>query len=52
MEAWFTGWIEAACEQAPYLAVGPYAKRRLAEAVAGSLSVTVHHQDLLVCGEG
>jgi hypothetical protein len=48
--AWFTGWLAAACEQRPELrAHAPsYAKRRLAEASAGHLSVTVHHQDLLV----
>ncbi len=47
---WFTGWLAAACEQRPDLgAVAPsYARRRLAEAAAGRLSVTVHHQDLLV----
>lgn len=46
---WFTGWLAAACEQRPELgAVAlPYARRRLAEAAAGQLSVTVHHQDLL-----
>jgi trans-aconitate methyltransferase len=46
---WFTGWLSAACEQRPELhaeALG-YARRRLAEAAAGRLSVTVHHQDLL-----
>jgi hypothetical protein len=48
--AWFTGWLAAACEQCPELrAHAPsYASRRLAEAAAGHLSVTVHHQDLLV----
>lgn len=48
--AWFTGWLAAACEQRPELrALAPsYAKRRLAEASTGHLSVTVHHQDLLV----
>jgi hypothetical protein len=46
---WFTGWLAAACEQAPGLAAEahPYAARRLAEARAGQLSVTVHHRDLL-----
>jgi len=46
---WFTGWLSAACEQQPELraeAAG-YARRRLAEAAEGRLSVTVHHQDLL-----
>lgn len=49
MAEWFTGWLGAACEQRPELAapaVG-YARRRLAEAAAGALLVTVHHQDLL-----
>ena len=47
---WFTGWLAAACEQAPGLVAGagPYAQRRLAEAAAGALRVTVHHQDLFV----
>jgi SAM-dependent methyltransferase len=47
--AWFTGWIAAACEQRPSLgeATEAYARWRLAEAAAGSLSVTVHHWDLL-----
>lgn len=46
---WLTGWVEAAGEQAPELAeIGrQYARRRLAEAVAGSASITVDHQDLL-----
>jgi SAM-dependent methyltransferase len=46
---WFTGWVDAACEQRPELAApaASYARRRLTEAMAGQLSVTVHHQDLL-----
>lgn len=46
---WFEGWLTAACEQQPELsAVAPsYAQRRLGEASAGGLSVTVHHRDLL-----
>src|SRR3954453_7048412 len=47
---WFTGWLDAACEQRPELrrpAVA-YARRRLTEASAGELSLTVYHQDLLV----
>ena len=46
---WFTGWVGAACEQRPELAApaASYARRRLAEAGAGRLRVTVHHQDLL-----
>src|SRR3984893_368206 len=48
--AWFTGWLAGACEQRPELrAHAPsYARRRLAQAAAGHVSVTVHHQDLLV----
>ena len=47
--AWFTGWLGAACEQDPALSekAGPYAARRLAQAAAGQLWVTVHHEDLL-----
>lgn len=47
---WFTGWLAAAREQEPRLSAAsrPYARRRLAEAAHGRLSVTVHHQDLLV----
>src|SRR3954447_16265947 len=46
---WFTGWLGAACEQRPELAppAVAYAPRRLAEAAAGELSVTVYHQDVL-----
>jgi hypothetical protein len=44
---WFTGWVDAAYEQQPGLADRSYVRRRLAEAVAGRLAVTVHHQDLL-----
>ena len=47
---WLAGWIGAACEQTPDLVVeaGPYARRRLAEARAGELGVTVGHADVLV----
>jgi hypothetical protein len=47
---WFTGWIRAACEQSADLAdaAGSYTSRRLAEARAGELRVTVGHADLLV----
>jgi hypothetical protein len=46
---WFTGWVGAACEQRPELAaeVAAYVRRRLAEATAGRLGVTVHHHDML-----
>jgi hypothetical protein len=47
---WFTGWIRAACEQEVELAAEaePYARRRLTQAAAGELAVTVDHADLLV----
>jgi hypothetical protein len=47
---WFTGWIGAACEQEVELAsvAGSYARRRLAQARAGQLAVTLGHADLLV----
>ena len=46
---WFSGWVGAACEQRPELAVAvePYARRRLCDAAAGRLGVTVDHVDLL-----
>jgi SAM-dependent methyltransferase len=47
---WFIGWIGAACEQQVELVAeaDAYARRRLAEASAGQLAVTVDHADLLV----
>lgn len=47
---WFAGWVRAAGEQSLDLAsaTGRYARRRLAEARAGELAVTVQHADLLV----
>jgi hypothetical protein len=47
---WFGGWVAAACEQEPALAAeaGAYRDRRLAQAAAGELEVTVDHADLLV----
>jgi hypothetical protein len=47
---WFAGWVGAACEQEVELAAEaePYARRRLAQAAAGELTVTVDHADLLV----
>ncbi len=46
---WFSGWVAAACQQRPDLVprAVPYARRRMAEANAGRLRVTVHHTDLL-----
>jgi len=46
--AWLAGWIAAACEQEPALAADAYRDRRLAQAFAGELAVTVDHADLLV----
>ncbi|MEU5941107.1 class I SAM-dependent methyltransferase [Micromonospora sp. NPDC047548] len=50
---WFTGWCDAAVEQRPELAArtAGYARRRLAEAAAGRLTVTVGHDDLLAGAE-
>jgi hypothetical protein len=47
---WLTGWLDAAFEQEPALAVDArlYARRRLRDAGAGRLAVTVAHADLLV----
>jgi hypothetical protein len=47
---WLGGWVGAACEQEPALAdeAGAYRYRRLAQAAAGELTVTVDHADLLV----
>jgi hypothetical protein len=47
---WLRGWVGAACEQEPALAAdgGAYLERRLAQAAAGALAVTVDHADLLV----
>jgi hypothetical protein len=46
---WLTGWTQAACEQAPDLAdpTAAYLRRRLDQAYAGQLQVTVGHRDLL-----
>jgi hypothetical protein len=47
---WFAGWVGAAYEQEVALAAEAelYARRRLAQAAAGELAVTVDHADLLV----
>jgi hypothetical protein len=47
---WLAGWVGAACEQEPALAADAdlYRRRRLREARAGRLAVTVGHADLLV----
>ncbi|HTC69078.1 MAG TPA: class I SAM-dependent methyltransferase [Acidothermaceae bacterium] len=46
---WFMGWVGAACEQRPELTASThaYVERRLADAAAGRLGVTVDHDDLL-----
>jgi hypothetical protein len=48
MAEWLDGWVAAACEQEPDLDAGAYRARRLAQAAAGELVVTVDHADLLV----
>jgi trans-aconitate methyltransferase len=50
MAEWFGGWVTAACKQEPALAgeAGAYRDRRLAQAAAGELAVSVEHADLLV----
>lgn len=47
---WLVGWLDAACEQEPELAAeaNVYRRRRLSDAAAGALAVTVGHADLLV----
>ena len=47
---WLAGWVRAACQQEVELAAEaqPYLRRRLAQAAAGELAVTVDHADLLV----
>ena len=47
---WLGGWIAAACEHEPALAAaaGAYRDRRLAQAAARELTVSVEHADLLV----
>jgi trans-aconitate methyltransferase len=47
--AWFAGWLGPGCEQRPELGAdaASYRRRRLDQAAAGELSVTVGHLDLL-----
>ena len=47
---WLNGWVDAACAHEPALAPNTdlYQRRRLREAAAGALAVTVGHVDLLV----
>ncbi|MCT2583424.1 class I SAM-dependent methyltransferase [Actinophytocola gossypii] len=44
---WLRGWVDAAEEQEPGLAVDAYLHRRLAACEAGELRATIHHEDLL-----
>ncbi|TQK50870.1 hypothetical protein FBY35_1230 [Streptomyces sp. SLBN-118] len=46
---WLRGWVGAACEQSPSLALRAkeYLRRRLAQCAAGELTVVVQHTDLL-----
>jgi Methyltransferase domain len=46
---WIAGWVGAACEQDGDLTAGAdgYLRRRLADAAAGALAVTVEHADVL-----
>jgi SAM-dependent methyltransferase len=46
--AWLSGWVGAAHEQRPDLDVADYLRARLDAAAAGSLRVTVQHEDLFV----
>jgi hypothetical protein len=52
VQAWFAGWVAAACEHepalVPALAAVAYTSRRLAQLAAGGLAVTVDHSDVLV----
>jgi hypothetical protein len=48
MAEWLDGWVAAAREQDPALDADAYRDRRLEQAAAGELPVTVDHADLLV----
>jgi hypothetical protein len=48
LDAWLDGWLRAAGEQEPGADGEAYAERRLEQAAAGELTVTVGHADLLV----
>jgi hypothetical protein len=54
MAEWFTGWVRAACEADAGLAAQAqdYTRRRLAQASAGQLAVTVDHTDVLAQKRG
>lgn len=48
---WLTGWVSAAEEQEPNLAVDAYLRHRLTQCDEGNLTATVHHEDLLAIPE-
>ncbi|OLT30666.1 trans-aconitate methyltransferase [Nocardiopsis sp. CNR-923] len=48
LRAWLLGWVGAAAEQEPGLAVSAYLERRLEQCGRGRLRATVHHTDLVV----
>ena len=54
MTEWFTGWVRAACEEDAGLGVEAqdYTRRRLEQASAGQLEVTVDHADVLAQKRG
>jgi hypothetical protein len=54
MTEWFTGWVGAACEEDAGLAAEAqdYTRRRLDQASAGQLAVTVDHADVLAQKRG
>jgi hypothetical protein len=45
--AWFDGWVDAAREIRPDLAIDAYDERRRRDMAAGRLRTVVHHADLL-----
>jgi SAM-dependent methyltransferase len=45
--AWFDGWVDAAREICPELAIDAYVQRRRRDMAAGRLRIVVHHADLL-----
>ena len=47
LAAWLRGWLAAAAEQRPDLALDGYARTRLAQAASGLLRAVVHHRDIL-----
>ena len=51
---WFTGWVRAACEEDAGLAAEAqdYTRRRLQQARAGQLAISVDHADVLAQKRG